>query len=59
MRGELAEKIIPPTLLLHETNEADWDVVADVALFILSHRARFMTGCILPVGGSAELDHRR
>jgi meso-butanediol dehydrogenase / (S,S)-butanediol dehydrogenase / diacetyl reductase len=35
------------------------DVVADVAIFLLSHRSRFMTGCILPVSGGAELGYRR
>ena len=35
------------------------DVVADVALFLLSQRARFITGCILPVSGGAELGYRR
>lgn len=34
------------------------DVVADVALFLLSDAARFITGCILPVGGGAELGYR-
>jgi meso-butanediol dehydrogenase / (S,S)-butanediol dehydrogenase / diacetyl reductase len=34
------------------------DVVADVAVFLLSHRARFMTGCIVPVSGGAELGYR-
>jgi meso-butanediol dehydrogenase/(S,S)-butanediol dehydrogenase/diacetyl reductase len=35
------------------------DVVADVAVFLLSHRARFMAGCIVPVSGGAELGYRR
>jgi NAD(P)-dependent dehydrogenase (short-subunit alcohol dehydrogenase family) len=35
------------------------DVVADAAVFLLSHRARFMTGCIMPVSGGAELGYRR
>lgn len=35
------------------------DVVADVAVFLLSDRARFMTGCIVPVSGGAELGYRR
>jgi NAD(P)-dependent dehydrogenase (short-subunit alcohol dehydrogenase family) len=35
------------------------DVVADVAVFLLSERARFITGCILPVSGGAELGYRR
>jgi NAD(P)-dependent dehydrogenase (short-subunit alcohol dehydrogenase family) len=35
------------------------DVVADVAAFLLSQRARFLTGCIVPVSGGAELGYRR
>jgi len=35
------------------------DVVADVAVFLLSNRSRFMTGCIVPVSGGAELGYRR
>jgi NAD(P)-dependent dehydrogenase (short-subunit alcohol dehydrogenase family) len=35
------------------------DVIADAAVFLLSRRARFMTGCILPVSGGAELGYRR
>jgi NAD(P)-dependent dehydrogenase (short-subunit alcohol dehydrogenase family) len=35
------------------------DVVADAAVFLLSQRARFLTGCILPVSGGAELGYRR
>jgi meso-butanediol dehydrogenase / (S,S)-butanediol dehydrogenase / diacetyl reductase len=35
------------------------DVIADVAVFLLSERARFITGCILPVSGGAELGYRR
>ena len=35
------------------------DVVADAAVFLLSERARFLTGCILPVSGGAELGYRR
>jgi meso-butanediol dehydrogenase/(S,S)-butanediol dehydrogenase/diacetyl reductase len=35
------------------------DVIADVAVFLLSQRARFMTGCIVPVSGGAELGYRR
>ena len=35
------------------------DVIADVAVFLLSERARFLTGCILPVSGGAELGYRR
>ncbi len=35
------------------------DVIADVAVFLLSQRARFMTGCIIPVSGGAELGYRR
>jgi meso-butanediol dehydrogenase/(S,S)-butanediol dehydrogenase/diacetyl reductase len=35
------------------------DVIADAAVFLLSSRARFLTGCILPVSGGAELGYRR
>ena len=37
----------------------DGDVVADVAVFLLSDRARFITGVTLPVSGGAELGYRR
>jgi NAD(P)-dependent dehydrogenase (short-subunit alcohol dehydrogenase family) len=35
------------------------DVIADACVFLLSDMARFITGCILPVGGGAELGYRR
>ncbi|TAN17544.1 MAG: SDR family oxidoreductase [Chitinophagaceae bacterium] len=35
------------------------DVVADACVFLLSESARFITGCILPVSGGAELGYRR
>jgi NAD(P)-dependent dehydrogenase (short-subunit alcohol dehydrogenase family) len=35
------------------------DVIADAAVFLLSDMARFITGCILPVSGGAELGYRR
>ena len=35
------------------------DVIADVAVFLVSDAARFVTGCIMPVGGGAELGYRR
>lgn len=35
------------------------DVVADVCVFLISDRARFITGCALPVSGGAELGYRR
>jgi NAD(P)-dependent dehydrogenase (short-subunit alcohol dehydrogenase family) len=35
------------------------DVIADVAVFLLSHRSRFMTGCVVPISGGAELGYRR
>lgn len=37
----------------------DGDVIADAAVFLLSDKARFITGCILPVSGGAELGYRR
>ena len=35
------------------------DVIADACLFLLSDMARFVTGCILPVSGGAELGYRK
>jgi meso-butanediol dehydrogenase/(S,S)-butanediol dehydrogenase/diacetyl reductase len=35
------------------------DVIADAAVFLLSRRSRFITGCMLPVSGGAELGYRR
>ncbi|GAB2537848.1 SDR family NAD(P)-dependent oxidoreductase [Spirosoma aerophilum] len=35
------------------------DVVADTAVFLVSEAARFITGCIMPVGGGAELGYKR
>lgn len=35
------------------------DVIADAATFLISDKARFITGCILPVSGGAELGYRR
>ncbi|MBE9461609.1 SDR family NAD(P)-dependent oxidoreductase [Dyadobacter subterraneus] len=35
------------------------DVIADVALFLISDAARFVTGCIMPVGGGAELGYKK
>lgn len=35
------------------------DVIADAAVFLLSEKSRFLTGCILPVSGGAELGYRR
>jgi len=35
------------------------DVIADVAAFLLSEKARFMTGSIVPVSGGAELGYRK
>jgi NAD(P)-dependent dehydrogenase (short-subunit alcohol dehydrogenase family) len=35
------------------------DVVADVAVFLLSDKARFITGVSLPVAGGAELGYRK
>lgn len=36
----------------------DGSVIADACVFLLSHAARFVTGCILPVTGGAELGYR-
>ncbi|MFD2744047.1 MULTISPECIES: SDR family NAD(P)-dependent oxidoreductase [Sphingobacterium] len=35
------------------------DVVADACVFLVSEQARFITGCIMPVSGGAELGYRR
>jgi len=35
------------------------DVVADACVFLASDMARFITGCIMPVSGGAELGYRR
>lgn len=35
------------------------DVIADACVFLLSEKARFITGCVLPVSGGAELGYRR
>ncbi|OQP66307.1 short-chain dehydrogenase [Niastella vici] len=34
------------------------DVIADACVFLLSAAARFITGCIMPVSGGAELGYR-
>lgn len=39
-------------------NMPQGDVIADAAVFLLSNAARFITGCILPVSGGAELGYR-
>ena len=35
------------------------DVIADACVFLLSEKARFITGCILPVSGGAELGYKK
>jgi meso-butanediol dehydrogenase/(S,S)-butanediol dehydrogenase/diacetyl reductase len=35
------------------------DVISDAAVFLLSDRSRFITGCILPVSGGAEIGYKR
>lgn len=35
------------------------DVIADACVFLLSEKARFITGCTMPVSGGAELGYRR
>lgn len=39
-------------------NMPQGDVIADACTFLLSNKARFITGCILPVSGGAELGYR-
>ena len=44
---------------IHPLGECpEGDVIADAATFLLSQAARFVTGCILPVSGGAELGYR-
>ncbi len=35
------------------------DTIADACVFLLSNKARFITGCILPVSGGAEIGYKR
>jgi meso-butanediol dehydrogenase/(S,S)-butanediol dehydrogenase/diacetyl reductase len=35
------------------------DVIADACVFMVSEKARFITGNIMPVSGGAELGYRR
>lgn len=35
------------------------DVIADACMFLISKQARFITGCILPVSGGAELGYKK
>ena len=35
------------------------DVIADVAVFLISDLARFVTGTLMPVGGGAELGYKK
>lgn len=35
------------------------DVIADAALFLISDAARFVTGCVMPVSGGAELGYKK
>jgi meso-butanediol dehydrogenase / (S,S)-butanediol dehydrogenase / diacetyl reductase len=37
----------------------DGDVIADAAVFLMSDKSRFITGCILPVSGGAELGYKK
>ena len=53
----LAEKHLDDIHLLGKCPEGD--VIADAAVFLLSEKARFITGCNLPVSGGAELGYRR
>lgn len=53
---ELIEKYLDKLQPLGALPEGD--VIADAAVFLLSDAARFITGCILPVSGGAELGYR-
>lgn len=35
------------------------DVIADVAVFLISDLARFITGNLMPISGGAELGYKR
>lgn len=35
------------------------DVIADAVVFLISAKARFITGCVLPVSGGAALGYKR
>lgn len=35
------------------------DVIADTAVFLVSNAARFITGCIMPISGGAELGYKK
>jgi meso-butanediol dehydrogenase/(S,S)-butanediol dehydrogenase/diacetyl reductase len=44
---------------IHPLGECpEGDVIADASVLLLSNAARFITGCILPVSGGAELGYR-
>ena len=47
------------TIAILDRSFEEADVIADAAVFLLSAKARFITGCILPVSGGAELGYRR
>ncbi len=54
-----------PNKMMHYLNKLqplgkmpEGDVIADACVFLLSDAARFITGCILPVSGGAELGYR-
>ena len=47
-----------PVLLRRIGYCPEGDVIADASVFLLSPAARFVTGCILPVSGGAELGYR-
>jgi meso-butanediol dehydrogenase / (S,S)-butanediol dehydrogenase / diacetyl reductase len=64
--------IASPSKALDETSEEEWDRLmsvnlkslywtagAAVPVFLLSEKAQFVTGCILPVSSGAELGYRR
>ena len=56
----------PDPVVMHEYLDAihalgycpTGDVIADACVFLLSDKARFITGCIMPVTGGAELGYR-
>lgn len=45
---------------IHPLGECpEGDVIADACVFLLSHKARFVTGHIMHVGGGAEIGYKR